>query len=48
MKKIQITDSFKDLKLKVGEKVELYGRVWQYGEATDKQGKVTSRYLDPL
>lgn len=48
MKKIQITDSLEDLKLKVGEKVELFRRVWQYGETTDKQGKVTSRYLDPL
>lgn len=48
MKKIQITDSLKSLKLKVDEKVEMFGRVWQYGETTDKQGKVTSRYLDPL
>lgn len=48
MKKISIEDSLKDLKLKVGEKVELFKRVWQYGETTDKQGKVTSRYLDPL
>jgi len=48
MKKIAVTDSLKDLKLKVGEKVELFKRVWQYGETTDKNGKVTSRYLDPL
>lgn len=48
MKKISITDSLKDLRLKVGEKVEVFGRVWQYGETADKQGKVTSRYLDPL
>lgn len=47
-KKIQITDSFEDLKLKVGEKVELYSRVWQYGETRDKQNVVTSRFLDPL
>lgn len=48
MKKISIEDSLKDLKLKVGEKVELFRRVWMYGETTDKSGKVTSRYLDPL
>lgn len=47
MKKISITDSLEDLKLKVGEKVELFKRVWQYGETTDKNGKVTSRFLDP-
>jgi len=48
MKKIAVTDSLKDLKLKVGDKVELFKRVWQYGETTDKNGKVSSRYLDPL
>lgn len=48
MKKIHITDSLENLKLKVGEKVELFKRVWQYGETTDKSGKVTSRYLDPM
>lgn len=48
MKKIQITDSLAGLKLKVGDKVEMFQRVWQYGETSDKQGKVTSRYLDPL
>lgn len=48
MRKILITDSFKDLKLKVGEKVELYGRPWQYGEQRDSNGKVTVRFLDPV
>jgi len=47
MKQILVTDSLKDLKLKVGEKVELYKRIWIYGEQKDFDGRVTSRFLDP-
>lgn len=47
MKKILITDSLKDLKLKVGEKVELYKRTWKYGEQYDDDKNVVARYLDP-
>lgn len=47
MKKISIEDSFKQLKLKVGDKVELYGRVWQYSEEL-RRDREPIRSLDPV
>jgi hypothetical protein len=47
MRKILITDDWKKLKLKVGEKIELYGRAWTYDEKVDSFGKVIERSLDP-